>query len=293
MSDNVKKNIVVAAAVVVAISSVVIAILLFSDIKPVPVDATVRNSTSKSDTDEKTNNKLRPVSTTRESTTEVTTNRYVPPVIDYTESTRVIAPGLNETDEGFIQMSDDLRYSINIFLNNFVEADLESFSYRPSDEQLVRFALSFNFINKRENFERLDSPAQINGREYNYRISKSLVKESIENYFLVNVNGDFGEDIINYKDGYFYWQFTGAMLYDQIAVVTAVEHTGNNYYRITFNLYNNYGSNKELYRHSDAQLQALADSSDAISFKGTGTALVQAQDIYNYGTYYLYAYDVQ
>lgn len=307
MSDNLKKSIVVAAAVVVAITSVAVAILLFIERNPTPIevgDFSVAVSGTKA-TEEK-EDILKTTETTTETTTQTTTEtvtfapettRYEPPVTTAHTTTQritqVIAPGLNEPVQGVMQVSDDLRYSLSLFINNFAEADLESFSYRPSDEQLARFAVSFHFINKRGNFEYLNGMVDINGREYNYRIKKSLIVESIEDYFLLKVNNNFGEGIINYKDGYFYWQFTGAMLYDQIAIVTGLEYTGDDYYKVDFDLYYHDGSNEGMYGYSTAQMQELTKSTpETLFFKGMGSALIKATDIYNYGTYYLYSYDV-
>lgn len=310
---SIKEYAAIVAVVMFAVAAVIIAMLFIQrDKKPdvtkgeytqsvqYETESTAKQSGAKGESVLKTTAEpTTEVTTTEETTTKETTvpttylpesTYYNPPVTQ--QNTQVIAPGLNSTQPGTIHISEDLQYSLNLFLNNFVEADMESFSYRPSDEQLARFAVSFNFINKRENCERLDNLVEFNGRQYNYRLSKALAVESIENYFLIQVNDSFGEGIYNYNDGYFYWTFTGALVYDQVGVVTAVEYTGDNYYSIYFDLYENHTSNEGLYGYNKAQMQAFADSSEYTSYKGKGVALIKAENIYNYGTYYLYSYDV-
>ena len=188
-------------------------------------------------------------------------------------------------------MSDDLRYSLNLFINNFVEADLDSFDAFPDENELLDFAISFNLINIPENVETLQKAVEINGETYNRRIKKEDVADSIEKYMLVSVEDDFGQEADNYSDGYFYIMFTGGMLYDKIAIVTGVEYLGDDLYSVDFNLYNNISGNDGMYGYDTKQMQIAIDNSDgAISYSGTGCAVIDATDLYNYGTYYLDSY---
>ena len=117
------------------------------------------------------------------------------------QSTQVIAPGIdNDPLPGEVQVSDDLRYSLNLFINNFVEADLDSFDAFPDEKELLDFAISFN-------------------------------------------------------------------------------------------LYNNISGNDGMYGYDTKQMQIAIENSDgAISYSGTGCAVIDVTDLYNYGTYYLDSY---
>lgn len=81
------------------------------------------------------------------------------------------------------------------------------------------------------------------------------------------------------------------MLYDKIAIVTGVEYLGDDLYSVDFNLYNNISGNDGMYGYDTKQMQIAIDNSDgAISYSGTGCAVIDATDLYNYGTYYLDSY---
>ncbi len=84
-----------------------------------------------------------------------------------------------------VNLNIEDKKTLNTFFSNFSETDLKSFTLDkgPSNEELIRFGVMHNYINKFSKFEKLD--------EYNVKIKKELVDETSKKYF--------GKTILNHK----------------------------------------------------------------------------------------------
>lgn len=84
-----------------------------------------------------------------------------------------------------VKLNIEDKKALNTFFSNFSETDLKSFTLDKgaSDEELIRFGIMHNYINKFSNFEKLD--------EYNVKIKKEFVDETSKKYF--------GKTILNHK----------------------------------------------------------------------------------------------
>lgn len=210
-------------------------------------------------------------------TTTTTTQRYTQPA----ENTYPIS----------LRLTSDLQYTMNLFLSNFSEARLKSFDGFPEVEEAVHFALNFNFINKNERFEKCSPEVLVNGKYYNLRIKQADVYDTVLNYFNVaSLVPDFGQNLPNYKDGYFYYVFTGGMVMGDLAIATAVRQTDRYYYEVDFNLYFTDGKNRNMYTMNDSQVQAEKTSNQYISYAGSGTAVISSTDIYRHNACRLESY---
>ena len=190
-----------------------------------------------------------------------------------------------------LRLTSELQHTMNLFLSNFSEANMKSFETFPGAEEALDFALSFNFINKKENFELLNSPVTFNGRSYNYRIKEDTIKNTVYNYFHVTqVLPSFGHNLINYKDGYFYYQFTGGMIMDDVTIVTAVRQIDRYSYEVDFRLYDAASNNRNMYTMDDSQVQSEMQSKPFIRYTGSGTAVISSEDIYKHNACRLESY---
>lgn len=198
--------------------------------------------------------------------------------------TQVFAPEPGNIKDKEMKISDDLRYSLNLFVSNFSEARMESFDQRPSDDELIKFAMNYNLINKSERFE--NGEWSVNGQVHNKRISEDYVYESLENHFTCSIGRTEGKNTPRYSDGYFYTTFTGGLIENDVSIVNYLEYVGDDTYYVRFNMYFNGGDNSECYRLDDSQMAARG------SYSGNGYAYISASDIYNYDTYYLESYSV-
>lgn len=84
-----------------------------------------------------------------------------------------------------VNLNIEDKKALNIFFSNFSETDLKSFTQDKGagDEEMIRFGVLHNYINKFSKFEKLD--------EYNVKIKKEFVDETSKKYF--------GKTILNHK----------------------------------------------------------------------------------------------
>ena len=233
---------------------------------------------------------------TEEYTDAYTYSQYVPTTTQSTYSSNLYTTSASTTSFAVreIPLTSDLQYTLNLFLSNFSEANMKSFTRFPNSEDAAKFALNFNFINKRENFEMLNNPVTLNGVEYNYRIPKEIIRSTVFNYFFITqLLPSFDEKIPFYYDGYYYYQFTGGMIMDDLTVVTRVVQTDRYEYEVYFKLYDVASNNANMYTMSDYQVQAEMQNKSFIRYSGNGMAVIDTSDIYSHNEcrladYYIY-----
>ncbi|MGN1444302.1 MAG: hypothetical protein ACI4XE_10695 [Acutalibacteraceae bacterium] len=225
----------------------------------------------------------RPKTTTR-TTTAASTKR--PQVQPDTENYNTPEPS------GTISLTDSLQYDLNIFLSNFSESKVPSFSDRLSDEELADYGLCYNFINRQHLFETPE-----NGDYYEqgdvygtHRIKEHYVIETIKKYFDVTVSPGFAEGTRFYSDGYFYIEFTGAPFSDGFTVVSSARDIGGNLYEVNFSIYMSDGNDKPYYGYSTRDIENTTDP--YVRYVCDGTAYIRATNIYDRSTYILDSYYV-
>lgn len=248
----------------------------------------VTASTQQAVSQEITSSTTATTTTTTTTTAATTTTRATTTATTTTRKAEVETTTALQT--GDISINSNLQYDLNLFLSNFSEANLKSYVTRPDDAALINFAYNFNFINNRDRFEVLDTIVEIGDMACNYRISKENVVRSIENYFDITLEDDFGEDYTYYADGYFYYTFTGGMIMDDITIVTRAEYIGNDVYLVFFNLYDVASNNGSMYTYTDSQMLEDMDSKPYIRKSDSGYAQIYAEDINDANTYYLQCY---
>lgn len=205
------------------------------------------------------------------------------PVVE--PDTHVVAPEPGNTVKtGEIAINVDLRYSLNLFLSNFSEASLNSFNKRPSDQELVKFAMNYNTLNHGERWEK--GEWSLNGQMYNNRIAEDYIHSSMDDHFTCSIDSSIGKNRNDYNNGYFYAVRTGGLMEGNISIVNYLEYVGDNVYYVRFNMYFTDGRNSGCYRYDDYQISAVGE------YAGSGSAYMVASDINNYYTYYLDSYSV-
>lgn len=192
---------------------------------------------------------------------------------------------------GKITLSESLQYDLNIFLSNFSESNVGSFSSQPSNEELADFALTYNFINRQNLFE---SGEYSIGEDtaYNYRLDEKYAIETIKKYFDISVKPGFADGYRFYHDGYFYLEFTGAALSEGFSVVSSVEDVGGNLYKVNFAIYMSDGNDQPYYGYTTQRIQSESASNEYLRYVCDGTAYIRATNIYDRSTYILDSYHV-
>lgn len=190
-----------------------------------------------------------------------------------------------------LRLTSELQHTMNLFLSNFSEAKLKSFDGFPEASEAVHFAINFNFINKNDRFERISPEALVNGKYYNLRIKQEYVYDTVLDYFnIASLVPGFGQNLENYKDGYFYYVFTGGLVMGDLAIATAVRQVDRYYYEVDFNLYFTGGENRDMYTMNDSQVRSEKASNQYVRYAGSGTAVISSSDIYRHNACSLESY---
>ena len=222
-----------------------------------------------------------PKTTSRTTTAASTARPQVQPDTDH-----IVTPA-----QPGIALTDSLQYDLNIFLSNFSESNVPSFSDRLSDEELANYGLFYNFINRQHLFESGDYYDH-DGVDCNYRIEEHYVIETIKKYFDVTVSPGFAEGTKIYVDGYFYMGFTGAPLSEGFSIASSAEDVGGNLYKVKFSIYMSYRGDQPYYGYTTQQIQSESASQESLLYVCDGTAYIRATNIYDRSTYILDSYYV-
>lgn len=222
------------------------------------------------------------------------TSRYVAPTSPKTttRTTTAAASAKPQVQPGYLSLTASLQYDLNIFLSNFSESNVPSFSDRLSDEALANYGLCYNFINRNYLFETPENGDyyEQDGVYGTHRIKEHYVIETIKKYFDVTVSPGFAEGTSFYSDGYFYIEFTGAPLTEGFTVVSSAKDIGGNLYEVNFSIYTSDGNDKPFYGYSTRDIENTTDP--YVQYVCDGTAYIRATNIYDRSTYILDSYYV-
>lgn len=192
--------------------------------------------------------------------------------------------------KNYLKLNADLQYDVNIFLSNFSEADIENFSTRPSDKEMLNYAVTYNLLNKNYEFENCDVEFN-NGSYGNLRIHKDKVLKTVKKYFGYQLDDSACYSSYNYYDNYFYTEFTGGSLYSGFCIVSSLEKLKNNRYRATFDVYIDGSDGSDYYGCSTKEIEKYDKNAELYLKKiRTGYAIIEADNIYDRSTYTLSAY---
>lgn len=183
-----------------------------------------------------------------------------------------------------LELTDALQYSVNYFLSRFSRADIAAFDGEPMSRDAVNMALDMHFRNLEDReslFEKLDGTVTLNSNPYNYRIESSIVNEAVQKYFTnVQTDENYGKELYNYKDGYYYYTFTGGLAMFTVSVGTSVNKVDEDVYKIEFKRYRVEPRTDDIYSYNEEQIQAATNIGKK-TYEGSGTAYIKASDINN------------
>lgn len=136
-----------------------------------------------------------------------------------------------------VDLSQDERYSINLFLSNFTEVGFVwpsgCYDKRWVDRALLtRFAIDHCWFNRQNRLEW--------GEYFDYnnvRLPKSQIAPIVKKYFDLDIEPSDHPQYMDYSAGYYYWQETGGHTNDGFACLDRVEALGGNRYSVWFNIY--------------------------------------------------------
>lgn len=184
-----------------------------------------------------------------------------------------------------VEISESLRYDMNLFLSNFTESDLTYssrgvFDLQDTDENiLVDFALEHTWFNY--------ASSRIEWGEYananNVRMKDDHVLEIIDKYFGVTVNS-LSPRYADYNPPYYYWCETGGHMPGGFALTDEVTSIGAGRYLVTFSVFGA-GDNWD---NGDLSLtKEEARSRFPYSYESNGYAIVYASNLLDRSTYKL------
>ncbi len=207
-------------------------------------------------------------------------------------------PGTSDSSISDDEVSDSadsiskLQRDMNIFMSNFSEAYVDSFSGTPSQDDLISFGFMHCHLNSYTNAFENCAWVEINGYEYHEKIKTSKISEAAKKYFGVGIKSDSYKSWGNYKDGYMYCDCTGGFLNEGFSVVDEIEEIEDGFYRVKFTIYDQSAmSYMDVYSITPADMEN-GKYDDMTHKLGRGSAIVEVGDITNRKTYILREYDV-
>ena len=138
------------------------------------------------------------------------------------------------------KLTREQRYNFNLFLSNFTEGSFAKKTgyFETGDElEMVHFAVEHIWHNQNEKVERIDIE-WVDGRPYNVRVNKELLRPVCEKYFGYaprEMSGD--HDRYDEADGFLRWTETEEHKPAGFAQVTAVSALGDDRYAVYFESY--------------------------------------------------------
>ena len=128
-----------------------------------------------------------------------------------------------------LEISNNEREKLNTFFSNFSEVYMEPFDEQTlSDADIIRFAVSHNYIN---NYKRFESSG-----DYTAKIKKEFIEESAEKYFGRKITSHQSTEYIKYTNGYYYKEEAGGGEYI-FSEIEELFEAGDNYYFAIVNIY--------------------------------------------------------
>ncbi len=195
-----------------------------------------------------------------------------------------------EVPDNTIVISSELQYDVNIFLSNFSESNLASFVGSPHKDEILFYALSYNFINKPEVYEK-GSFGTFSGKACNLRISETEIEKTVLKYFDISLKPSFHQQFGNYSDGFYYADSADFRDYGY-TVVSKIERAEPGIFTLHFDIYSDGVSHN--YNMTSAQAEKLAEAEgSSLRLLGSGKAKIKSADIHNRSTYILSEYSVK
>ena len=176
---------------------------------------------------------------------------------------------------GVVNLSDDERYTMNLFLSNFTEVGGD-IAFTSGDAALVDFAHDHLWFNDYDSFEHGEYP---NGA--NARISDDYIQEIIDHYFEQAPQVDLSQSRFDYDGEYYYHTETGGGANGGFALTLGAYATGENRYYVsvlTFGEDNSWDNGDLKLNFADAEMQFGAPTHG-------GHAWITASDLSDRSTY--------
>lgn len=195
-----------------------------------------------------------------------------------------------------------MQYNLNIFISNFVEADLRTFSGNIDSASLIDFGIAHNMLNNSSYFENIDPRTFRESRydtEYdcNVRIQKNYITNTVKKYFGITLSDSDYEQYDLYENGYLYSEVTGGWSSQGFAVVSEINVLGNNEYEVVFEAYTDgyWFDRKDRYKLSPETIQNVdwEYKNETLDSRRKGSARFRASDINDRTTYVLKSYSIE
>ncbi len=206
---------------------------------------------------------------------------------------------LYHLDETFllpVELGSDRQKDMNLYLSNFAEVDLPSFTGMPDTNALISFGLFHNI--KNNSAKTVDTKVS---DEYSYRMSTKNIDAKIYKYFFIHTDESAfsayakSDNFMTCKKGYLYSTdvLEGAPWGD-FTVVSKIEKYDEAIFKVTFS---NYDINQFYDRKSGKDKPYSLTPAEVKKMKLTkhqdGTALIYASDLTKRSTYRLLAYNLK
>lgn len=192
-----------------------------------------------------------------------------------------------------ISLNSKLQYDMNIFLSNFSESGITSFTDRPSVEDLAMFSEFYNFFNRYDKTVVFGEYFKNGVFIGNYRIKEEYGISAIKKFFGITVEPGFAEGCYNYYDGYFYGHFTGAHYTEGFSIVHDLKYIGGDIYEAEFKIFESGGVDAPYYSSTLEEVEGMLGREDIyLRRAGSGIARIKVGNINDRTTYLLDEYYV-
>lgn len=194
-----------------------------------------------------------------------------------------------------------MQYNLNIFISNFVEANLRTFSENTDSASLIDFGIAHNMLNNSSYFENIEPRTFRESRydtEYdcNVRIQKKYIDNTVKKYFGITLSDSDYEQYDLYENGYLYSEVTGGWSSQGFAVVSEITDLGNNEYEVVFDAYTDgyWFDRKDRYKLSPESIKNVdwEYKDETLDSRRKGSARFSASDINDRTTYVLKNYNI-
>ena len=129
---------------------------------------------------------------------------------------------------GVVNLSDDARYAMNLFLSNFTEVGSD-ISFTSGDAALVDFAHNHIWFNDYDSFEYGE---YFNGN--NARVSDDRIQGIIDRFFYKAPRVDLSQSRFDYDGEYYYHAETGGGANGGFALTLNIYAADDNRYYVSF-----------------------------------------------------------
>lgn len=184
----------------------------------------------------------------------------------------------------WIDMSENVRKNLNLFLSNFTESSLNYYTggvfdvQSAPDNALVEFAAEHMWFNYYES--RIEWGEYMSGN--NVRVHKKYVPEITEKYFGI-VPAAPDPMYIDYADPYYYWTETGGHISNGFASAERLEYLGGDRYSVSFVVL----AGGNYWENSDTELTLSEARAKFPDYEKRGRAIIYAPNLNDRASYKL------